>query len=199
MAQVFNVLLSDFALEIKGMSSADFLSAYPAPFLVIERSKSMTDTTGHHTLREILDPKALPDAKSSDADTQPVRNIALKEGRKFVWTVEKSGRNAFPGQVTIGRSVNNDIIINANAVSKYHAFISHDAARNEHLIRDMDSTNGTIIDGRRIEPDTPVYLKSGDSVSFGHAVAATFFLPHEFFDFAGIVRRMGDSPPPRGS
>ena len=60
------------------------------------------------------------------------------------------------GKTTIGRSQNNDIIIDEDAVSGVHARI--DLLPNEHMdgvfdtfIEDLDSTNGTFVNEARVK------------------------------------------------
>ena len=69
------------------------------------------------------------------------------------------------GSVTIGRSADNDVHISDTTVSSHHAkiFTYLDAS----YIEDLQSSNGTFINGKRIEKHT---LKPGDVVKLGHHV-----------------------------
>ncbi|MBN2470730.1 MAG: FHA domain-containing protein [Anaerolineae bacterium] len=68
--------------------------------------------------------------------------------------------------VAIGRSPGNDIALpDANALSRYHAALSY---RDEEVyLEDLDSINGTYVDGRRLEPNTPALLAGGEEVQIG--------------------------------
>jgi hypothetical protein len=71
-----------------------------------------------------------------------------------------------PGGVVIGRSAEfARCIINRNTVSGAHARIKTDGGR--ILIEDMNSTNGTRINGRKLSPHHPSEIRLGDQVSFG--------------------------------
>ncbi len=72
-----------------------------------------------------------------------------------IWRVESS-------EATIGRGAGNDIVIADPRVSRSHAVI---AVRPEGLVlRDLHSTNGTTINGHRVEEGL---LDEGDVIGFG--------------------------------
>lgn len=62
----------------------------------------------------------------------------------------------------IGRAAENDIAIDNLAVSRLHAVIEEDKGR--HYIRDCDSLNGTIVNGRRVGR---ALLNDGDEIQIG--------------------------------
>ena len=66
------------------------------------------------------------------------------------------------GTVSIGRANNNDIRIKNTTISSYHAKIV--TFYNASYIEDLDSTNGTYVNGKRIKKHT---LKPGDIISVG--------------------------------
>ena len=68
-------------------------------------------------------------------------------------------------EILIGRTLNNDFVIDNPSVSKNHAQIS--AANGGHLVSDLDSSNGTFINGQRITSATR--LEDGCEVRFGRA------------------------------
>jgi hypothetical protein len=66
---------------------------------------------------------------------------------------------------TIGREVDNDIPIGANGVSRHHARIVR--TEDEILIEDLNSTNGTWLNTKRLEPNEPKLMHEGDNLVFG--------------------------------
>jgi pSer/pThr/pTyr-binding forkhead associated (FHA) protein len=66
------------------------------------------------------------------------------------------------GSITIGRDEENDIHIDNPAASNRHAKIL--TILDESFIEDLDSTNGTYINGKKI---TGHSLKDGDSIFIG--------------------------------
>jgi Mg-chelatase subunit ChlD len=66
------------------------------------------------------------------------------------------------GRTRIGSLADNDVVIDAEVVSRYHAEIH--ASRNQIEIRDLQSTNGTLVNGVPIESSP---LEPGDRVRIG--------------------------------
>ncbi|MFZ5909846.1 MAG: EAL domain-containing protein [Chloroflexota bacterium] len=56
-----------------------------------------------------------------------------------------------PGRNTLGREAENDIVIYDDAASRYHAEIYFDDKKNEITVRDLESTNGTFVNSRRVD------------------------------------------------
>lgn len=63
-------------------------------------------------------------------------------------------------KITIGRSSDNNVVINNNMVSRYHCEIIQES--DQIKIVDLNSSNGTFVNGRRVYGAT--YLKSSDNV-----------------------------------
>src|SRR5207245_602372 len=66
--------------------------------------------------------------------------------------------------ISIGRGSANDLVLNDSSVSRFHAVVKQDAEKGV-VIADRGSTNGVIINSRRITADTP--LKDGDIIKIG--------------------------------
>jgi len=66
----------------------------------------------------------------------------------------------------VGRSQENDIVINDPNVSRRHARISR--ADNAFLVEDLGSTNGTLLDGAPIDREM---IEGGDELTFGQTTA----------------------------
>jgi pSer/pThr/pTyr-binding forkhead associated (FHA) protein len=63
---------------------------------------------------------------------------------------------------TIGRNDGCAVTLNDGAVSRMHAAIRQDQGRWE--ITDLHSTNRTFVNGRKLEPESPVPLSDGDEI-----------------------------------
>ena len=77
--------------------------------------------------------------------------------------IRQSGPNGLPGidRRTIGKSADNNIVLNHDDVSRKHAIIYKEANGNI-IIEDLNSTNGTYVNGCKI---TSQVLHPGDKVS----------------------------------
>jgi len=88
------------------------------------------------------------------------------------WLVWENARVALgEGENIIGRAPDAAVWIDAAGVSRHHARI---VVRDEVLVEDLGSKNGTFVRGRRVT--TPQRLTDGDQIRLG-SVVVTFRLP----------------------
>jgi FHA domain len=91
--------------------------------------------------------------------------LVMRQGPVAGQVFELSG-----SEITIGRDISNDYVINESEVSRKHARISLEAGR--YKIEDLGSTNGTYIDGQRLIG--PHLLAVGELIMFGDNVGVIF-------------------------
>src|SRR6185295_5502675 len=72
--------------------------------------------------------------------------------------------------MTIGRDVNNDLVINDSEVSRNHARLTSQSGG--YLIEDLASTNGTFVNGQRLIG--PKLLNAGDVVGLGETIVLEY-------------------------
>ncbi|HEY1429872.1 MAG TPA: FhaA domain-containing protein [Candidatus Tumulicola sp.] len=82
---------------------------------------------------------------------------------RMVRGVPAHGVYAFERTARIGRGDDNDVVLADPSVSRAHAEIETDAAG--PLVRDLGSTNGTAVNGKRVRAER---LHDGDELSFGN-------------------------------
>jgi len=102
-------------------------------------------------------PSAARPAPSADAD-----------GRKLVvqWPGGKTEKHTLSQNlVYVGRDPSNDIVLNFPTVSAQHLRL--DMTSGGVRVTDLDSTNGTQLNGRRIPPNTAQPLQPGDVMRVG--------------------------------
>lgn len=75
---------------------------------------------------------------------------------------------------TMGRGPNNDIVFADPEVSRQHAQILIED-EDQYLLKDLGSTNGLFLNGRRVSGTTP--LNSGDTISLGESIVLVFYRP----------------------
>jgi pSer/pThr/pTyr-binding forkhead associated (FHA) protein len=68
-------------------------------------------------------------------------------------------------QMTIGRERDNSIVIDDNMASRHHAVIQK--IKEDFYVKDLGSTNGTIVNDVRIENDKYVKLHQKDVIRIG--------------------------------
>lgn len=67
--------------------------------------------------------------------------------------------------VAVGRSTGNDIVLDTTSVSRYHIKFSFDEYQAQ--LEDLDSANGTYVDGVRLPPHEPYPLRGGEEIQIG--------------------------------
>ena len=72
----------------------------------------------------------------------------------------------FAERISVGRARNNDIVLRDRTVSKFHAWFEMDET-NALYVADADSTNGTMLNVKKLVPRELVRVNSADQVLFG--------------------------------
>ncbi len=73
---------------------------------------------------------------------------------------------AYKQVLNVGSNYRNEIIVNSQTVSRYHASIRVDK-KNKVYVHDNGSRNGTMVNGIKIAPNKDVQIKKGDSIICG--------------------------------
>lgn len=89
--------------------------------------------------------------------------------------------NAFALGITLGRTVNNDMMIDDTSVSRFHAFFQQDPQSGVWHVMDAASSNGTFVGGVRLAPRKPAPVSDGSALQFGH-------VKMEFLSAQGFMR-----------
>jgi len=159
--------IRSYAVDANQLSWAEFSTKHDYHVLVIvpadEDAPTPIDT--HECLNDMLDGRP-----------------SIDENYRVGLVRKRVERNPFQCFVTIGRADNNDIRLADIEVSKVHAYFEKEG--DEHwTLRDGGSTNGTFINGRLIDPDRKIVLRSSDALKFSRTVSAVYFSPGDFFNF----------------
>lgn len=105
--------------------------------------------------------------RSSAVRSQPAATVLVViDGPLAGTTVSLSSR-----PITLGRAPDNAIILDDEFVSAHHARVFYDPSSGNWAVEDMNSTNGTVVNGQRIHG--AVMLPTGVPVRIG---ATTFEL-----------------------
>jgi len=83
---------------------------------------------------------------------------------------------------TVGRRSACDVFLNDFTVSKLHAKIRYDGKLTTYHLEDCNSSNGTFINGIRVEPGQLVPLQNSDVVGFGR-LDLTYLTPAGFYRY----------------
>jgi pSer/pThr/pTyr-binding forkhead associated (FHA) protein len=131
---------------------------------------------------------ALPESRES-FQSDPTRMLTLDDPRtgmqanpldRSARVLELRSMDPKPnGLVSIGRSEDNDIVLQDETVSAKHATFLIDPELGHPGIQDLESTNGTWINETQMTPWRLTKLRDGDALAFGDA---SFF----FYTPAGL-------------
>jgi hypothetical protein len=109
-------------------------------------------------------------AETEEHEEEKTR-IIRKTTPAFAWLVGIGGRiegrrfDVSDELTTIGRSPANKIVLDSDSVSKDHAKIKYFKDEDVFKVYDLVSTNGTFVEGVRVE--APIALQDGSKVEFG--------------------------------
>jgi hypothetical protein len=101
---------------------------------------------------------------SSDRLSGPLRE---PDPRRASARLRIAGRAELLGSngATLGRSRDADIVLDDANVSRKHAEVRPSGG--SWIVRDLGSTNGVKVNGRRVDPDRPQSIKPGDVIELG--------------------------------
>jgi hypothetical protein len=131
----------------------------PAPILTVSRSS------------------AVPTRASTLGTTTRAASPTITEARLV--PEQQTGKELAPmlkqtGVTTVGRQAGVHVLINDATVSRHHAEISY--ANGAYTMKDLGSSNGTFLNGARLEAGRVYPLKADDRLRFGKTVTYIFHL-----------------------
>jgi hypothetical protein len=85
-----------------------------------------------------------------------------------------------PGSMSVGRDPKNKLQVKSKLVSRFHAIFER--LNDSVWITDLNSANGTYINGKRIEGGTRIFLRDGDEVQFTQKVSPLIIRGNQALD-----------------
>ncbi len=99
-----------------------------------------------------------------------------------VYPLAKKQGAAFADMITLGRTANNDVVLDDITVSRFHAFLRElDGA---WIVCDAGSKNGTRLDGAQLDPRVETAIRPGASLELGD-IELAFYPASDLFDVLG--------------
>jgi hypothetical protein len=174
--------LAQLALLAATMSEEEFARAYPKPCLVFGKlpggilgTGSDTKTGEFHWARtDVID------GREKDDDHGMPEAIT----RETIFFLEKSSRNTFDGLVILGRQAKSDLVLESHLVSKVHLMFLRQPGGAGWNVLDPGSTNGTLMNGKRLAPRAFEPIREGDILVIARAIEAVFHTA------SGLFRRL---------
>jgi hypothetical protein len=124
---------------------------------------------------------------------------ALQEARSHldVYAIAKAANNPYQDRISIGRARNCDVVLRFSSVSKLHAHFRPTPDGPLELV-DLDSQNGTRVNGRALSANQPQRVAAGDIVQIGRVIGRLTDAA-ALWDLLRAFERVGSVPPPAGS
>ncbi len=154
--------VADYEKDLNRLGASDFLRLYPWPVLVV------TSIAG------VL--KGLAARGTVITEVPDLTGMTPHAGRVFAVT---KGRHSEPGPITIGRTSDNDVVVNEYSVSTRHGILA--LVDGEGRLTDLGATNGTLVNGVRLVPRKPCRLQGGETLQLGR-VTLLFLFATQFVD-----------------
>ncbi|WP_164018747.1 FHA domain-containing protein [Pyxidicoccus trucidator] len=107
----------------------------------------------------------------------------LGASESVVFPVLKSRTNAFGRGITVGRTGNNDVILDDGSVSRFHAWFAREEGQEGFLLTDAGSKNGSWLGGARLTPRRARPVEDGARLRFGQVEVA-------FYTASGFLRML---------
>ena len=153
-------------------------------FVDDRKIKSDTEVGDHSRIRVgeyriVLEKLVNPSTQESGIKTA----VVLPErahGKLVLMSGRQAGREIllYEPMVTVGRVDENDVSLPDISISRHHARIQHHG-EGAYTLTDLESSNGTFIDGRRLS--NPARIRHGERIQFGNVEAL-------LADTMGLVR-----------
>ncbi|MBW1807403.1 MAG: FHA domain-containing protein [Deltaproteobacteria bacterium] len=166
MAQIF---VQDYIRACMEMEKAVFSQQYEAPVLIYEHPRAgLSFNWGQTRL-------------TAETKQVPLTRDLIRNGHKLPVIALCKRVMGPPGQVRLGRSDENDLVIPDETVSSRHAVFQEHRETGTYMLQDLASMNGTQVNGSRMIVGKTVVLFDGDVLAFGDSVFL-FFYPDGLYD-----------------
>jgi hypothetical protein len=164
--------------HLLALGREDFLAAAAPAVLLRERARRPDPEPGDHPLGTTTRTLARPAAETVDERTP---RGTVPEAEMELYPLAKKPGASFPDRITIGRTPNNDVVIEDPSVSRLHAYVRQ---ADGWVIADAGSKNGSWLDDARLEPRREAALSVGAVLRLGD-IALTFYRSDDLFDLLG--------------
>jgi hypothetical protein len=127
-----------------------------------------TDGKTSRTASGIPESQSRPIPRTGPLHDAAKLRSALNGSPHFATILAKRRRSTSP-RITVGRARAMDIVLKHPSVSSSHAWLDCDE-EGVYFVRDNDSTNGTRVNGAKLQPGTLFDLAPGDAIRFGDVI-----------------------------
>ncbi|MBN2714620.1 MAG: FHA domain-containing protein [Deltaproteobacteria bacterium] len=167
-------LIANILQDLKTKSLAHFQMKYTGWYLLGGPAQADDSDISYKT--DVLSPSELNKLVAQTQRMLPFEPLQsgseLEMLSHFLFEIRKKPTNAFSGWISVGRAVNNDIVLRYPTISKLHArFEVETTAFGDPIgyrLIDNNSTGKTAINGVVLTENQAVPVSIGDSILFGN-------------------------------
>jgi len=170
----FAKALTYYIEPAEGASKEEFINTLAYSVLVeksgmvsLDNSSLLSSTAILNDTRDVLHP--ITDSSESISNKAKVFEL-----RKRL--------NSQATDIFVGRAPTNDVVLADPAVSKSHFRFISIPGTNDHQLADMFSTNGTYLNGKKIDPFEKNQVEDHDEISFGTEYQLVYYSPQGFYE-----------------
>jgi hypothetical protein len=153
------LIVADLRRDAERLSLEEMRATYGSAFLLHHGGDEALSRPVRSNTTQIVSSVATSGAAG---DVPPMPNY-------LVFPVKSAGRSPYSSYISVGRTPNNDVVIEDASLSKFHAYLRADE-RGEVTLQDAGSRNGTFVDDvpvRTRERGSAATLHPGARVRFG--------------------------------
>lgn len=181
MEEVHHDKVVDYLKSFQGLGREQFVEAYSNPFLLENYlASSSTSKLGRVETISELDVGDLLALKENGEDEPLLQTRVIP--------LVKRDKNSSERMIFVGRSTENDIVLLNKMVSKLHAYFCEVPGSQVIQLVDMNSTNGTFINGSKVPPSVKTNLADKDVISFGPETRLEFLSSAGFYQ---LLQQLG--------
>ncbi len=171
--------LERYVAMARDLKRAQFVAAHAYPFLVhVAAGARLEDNPWEEKFAFSTE---VGDHEGEDDEDDDVASDAPRTARVIVAPVRKREGGLFAQRIGVGRARNCDVVLRFPSVSKLHAQFLVNGA--EWSLMDVDSANGTTLNGAGLVPYKAIPVKIGDRLRLGE-------IEVEFAEAAGVFDRL---------
>jgi hypothetical protein len=168
MDEVYQETAMDYLSRFRSLGRQGFLGLHSHPVL-LESQRVPATRTRLFMLKTITN--EIRGIAAKDLETR--LNEEVLQAR--VIPVGKREADSPGHMIFLGRSPTNDVVILDAMVSKLHAYFCQLPGENGYQLVDMNSTNGTFVNGEKLLPSVKKTLRDADELGFGPEAKLIFF------------------------
>jgi hypothetical protein len=174
----------DYLREAAGLTASRFFEKYKHPVLLWPKAGDwMEDTTFQFETYSSEYSDELPGEISPGTESQIAETLVIE--------IRKQTSTAPTNMICVGRAANNDIPLANNTVSKLHTYFLASEHGDSYEIVDANSTNGTVVNNRRLIAYKNEPLANRDQIQFGPSIQMVYLTPAGFYDLLQKLHQSG--------